>query len=126
LLRSPLHYLLSNCLDDKELKEIRDRDIDTCYSENGMAMLAPYNMCEKPYLVVKSILDKTGQHTDYEIQLGDKLKFGRATLLVREINIVKRLDKEDVVRDRVIRLREAYERTQKLKAQKECQLEIES
>lgn len=104
---------------------MRDRDIDTCYSENGLAMLAPYNMCEKPYLVVKSILGKTGQHTDYEIQLNDKLKFGRATLLVREINIVKRLDREDEVRDRVIRLRDAYDRAQTRKAKKECQLELQ-
>lgn len=123
LLRSPLHYLLKHCTNEKEIQEIRTRDIDTCYSENGHAMLKPYQMSEKPYLVVKSILDRQGNHQKYEIKLGDKLKLGRATLLVREINIVKRLDREDEIRDRVIRLRSAYERT---KNNKQDRLEEES
>lgn len=44
-------------------------------------------MCERMYLVVKSILNKQGIHHDYKLRKGDIIKLGRAKFLVREINI---------------------------------------
>jgi len=50
-------------------------------------------MCERMYLVVKSILNKGGVHEDYQLKKGDIIKLGRAKFLVREINIVTQQNK---------------------------------
>ena len=45
-------------------------------------------MCERMYLVIKSIINKGGVHEDYVLKKGDIIKLGRAKFLVRDINIV--------------------------------------
>lgn len=55
--------------------------------------MQPYDMCERVYLVVKSILNKGGSHSDYILKNGDIMKLGRAKFLVRDINIVSRHEK---------------------------------
>ena len=44
-------------------------------------------MCERMYLVVKSIINDRNVHQDYELKKGDVIKVGRAKFLVRDINI---------------------------------------
>ena len=45
-------------------------------------------MCERMYLVIKSIINKGGVHEDYVLKKGDIIKLGRAKFLVRDINVV--------------------------------------
>ena len=44
-------------------------------------------MCERMYLVVRSIINNQNVHQDYELKRGDIIKVGRAKFLVRDINI---------------------------------------
>ena len=73
-------------------------------------------MCERPHLVVRSILNKGNLHQDYELKKGDILKLGRTKLLVRDINIVYRVDQIQKKNKRIDRYRRQYAKRQINKA----------
>lgn len=60
ILRSPLYYLLKHADSVEELKNIKTREVDSFYDAQGNSTLKPYEMCERMYLVVKTILNKGG------------------------------------------------------------------
>ncbi len=87
ILKSPVYNLIKNADSIKEIERIQNKDIDNLYNENGISTLQAYDMCERMYLVVKSILNNKGVPQDYKLKKGDIIKLGRAKFLVREINI---------------------------------------
>jgi hypothetical protein len=48
----------------------------------------PYEMCERMYMLVKSMTDGDKDKQEYVVKKGDILKMGRTKLLVRDINIL--------------------------------------
>ena len=92
-MRSPIYYLIQNAENQEEVKKIKAKEVDNFYNENGSSTLAPYEMCERMYLVVKAILNKGGKHEDYVLQKGDIIKLGRAKFLVRDINLATKHEK---------------------------------
>ena len=44
-------------------------------------------MCERLYLVVRSIINEKNEHQDYELKKSDIIKVGRQKFYVRDINI---------------------------------------
>ena len=77
--------------------------------------MQPYDMCERVYLVVKSILNRGGKHEDYVLKDRDIIKLGRAKFLVRDINIVAKHEKAVLKNKRIKRHREGYEMRNKLR-----------
>lgn len=65
-------------------------------------------MCERMYLVVKSIINNANERQEYEIKKGDILKMGRTKLLVRDINIVKKNEKINRANEMITRRRNNY------------------
>lgn len=105
--------MLKNAKSDDEIKKIKERDIDNFYNENGGSMLSPYEMCERMYLVIKSIFNKGGVQQDYELQKGDIIKLGRAKFLVRDINIAAQKEKIQNRNSRIARHRMGYKMRKK-------------
>lgn len=69
--------MLKNAASPEEIKQIIERDVETLYSENGEQTLPPYDMCERLYLVVRSIINEKNEHQDYELKKSDIIKVGR-------------------------------------------------
>ena len=74
----------------------------------GEQLLPPYDMCERMYLVVKSIINDRNVHQDYELKKGDVIKVGRAKFLVRDINIKNKNKKMKQKKEKIARLRRGY------------------
>lgn len=62
---TPVKYMLKNSLNAEEVKQIQERDVESFYSEIGEQLLQPYDMCERMYLVVRSIINDQNVHQDY-------------------------------------------------------------
>lgn len=73
-------------------------------------------MCERMHLVVRSILNRGNVHQNYELKKGDMLKLGRTKLLVRDINIVYKIDQIRQKNKRIDRYRRQYAKRQIKKA----------
>lgn len=91
-LKTPILYLLKHAKSEREKDFIKSKEIENFYNEQGVQMLPPYEMCERMHLVIRSILNRGNIHQDYELKKGDVLKLGRTKLLVRDINIVYKVD----------------------------------
>ena len=76
-METPVKYMLKNAATPEEIKQIVERDVETFYSEIGEQTLPPYDMCERLYLVVRSIINEKNEHQDYELKKGDIIKVGR-------------------------------------------------
>jgi hypothetical protein len=100
--------MIKNAENAEEIRNIQSREIDSFYNENGSSTLKPYEMCERMYLVVKSILNKGGVHENYVLKKGDIIKLGRAKFLVREVNIVSKREKLKKKNERILRHRKGY------------------
>lgn len=91
-LKTPILYLLKHAKTEREIDLIKNKEIENFYNEQGVQTLPPYEMCERMHLVVRSILNRGNVHQNYELKKGDMLKLGRTKLLVRDINIVYKVD----------------------------------
>ncbi len=87
LLDTPVKYMLKNAATPEEVKQIQERDVENFYSDIGEQNLPPYDMCERLYLVVRSIINEKNEHQDYELKKSDIIKVGRQKFYVRDINI---------------------------------------
>lgn len=77
MLETPVKYMLKNAITEEEVKQIQERDVECFYSDIGEQTLPPYDMCERLYLVVRSIINEKNEHQDYELKKGDIIKVGR-------------------------------------------------
>lgn len=75
-------------------------------------------MCERMYLVVKSILNKDGVMESYKIQKDDILKVGRAKFLVRALNTVVDRERMDHRNKRIGKHRVAFRKKQHAQTEK--------
>lgn len=65
-------------------------------------------MSERIYSVIRSDVDHGTLKDFHVLEKGDILRFGRAKLLVREINIVSKIQKIRKKNKKIERLREGY------------------
>ena len=79
ILQTPMVY---------KIKNIYERDMENFYGDLGEQLLPPYDMTERMYLVIKSIVDKN-QRQEYEIKKHDIIKMGRVKFQVKGFNIIK-------------------------------------
>jgi hypothetical protein len=93
VLKTPILYQLKNAENEEQRKLIKTRDFETFYNEQGVQTLMPYEMCERMYMLVKSMTDGDKDKQEYVVKKGDILKMGRTKLLVRDINILQKNQK---------------------------------
>ena len=90
MLKTPILYLLKNAKNKAEVDFIKNQNVENHYNEYGLQTLPPFEMAERMYLVIRSILNKGNIHSNYVLKIGDILKFGRTKILVRDINVVEK------------------------------------
>ena len=66
ILQTPLIYKIKNAQDAPEVKQLYERDMENFYGDMGEQLLSPYDMSERMYLVIKSILNNN-VNKEYEI-----------------------------------------------------------
>jgi hypothetical protein len=82
-------------------------------------------MSERVYSVIRADVDHKVLKDAHELKVGDILRFGRAKLLVREINIVSKIQKIRKKNKKIERLREGFKRRQ-LKNERSASVPVES
>lgn len=88
ILQTPMVYKIRNARTHTEVKQIYERDMENFYGDLGEQLLEPYDMTERMYLVIKSILNRNVKQ-EYEIKKHDIIKLGRVKFQVKGFNIIK-------------------------------------
>lgn len=65
VLKSPLLHLLKNAKTETEREFIKDNEVETYYTEQGIQTLPPYQMCERIYMAIRSNVDQGNLYDFY-------------------------------------------------------------